>query len=110
MATWPTRFVVAEAKESAARGKGGIPMLDTYEKVCLIVSDELDLLDMPFDKEMTLEELGADSFDAMEIYLSIEDEFDITIEEEEFYNEFSDDATLKSITEFVERKLKGGQA
>lgn len=81
-------------------------MLDTYDKICLIVSDQLDLLDMPFQKNMTLEGLGADSFDAMEIYLSIEDEFDIAIEEDEFHKEFSDDATLKSITEFAERKLK----
>lgn len=81
-------------------------MLDTYEKICLIISDQLDLLDMPFSKEMTLEELGADSFDAIEISLSIEDEFDIHVEEDEFHEEFSDEATLKSITEFVERKLK----
>lgn len=84
--------------------------LSTYDKICLIVSNELDLLDKPLSEEMTLEELGADSLDAVEISLTIEDDFDITVEEEEFYNEFSDDATLKSITEFVERKLKGGQA
>ncbi len=81
-------------------------MLTTYDKICLIVSDQLDLLDMPFSEEMTLEELEADSIDAIEISMSIEDEFNISIEEEEFHKEFSDDATLKSITEFIKSKLK----
>ena len=63
-------------------------------------------MDKPLSEDMTLEGLGADSFDAMEIYLSIEDEFDITVDEDEFHKEFADEATLKSITEFVERKLK----
>ena len=79
-------------------------MLTTYDKICLIVSDQLDLLDMPLSKEMTLEILEADSFDAIEISMSIEDEFDITIDEDEFHKEFTDDATLKSITKFVESK------
>ena len=78
--------------------------MSTYDKICLIVSDQLDLLDMPFEENMTLDELDADSFDAIYIQMAIEEDFKITVDDDEFQREFTGKATLKNITEFVKRK------
>ena len=57
--------------------------MQTFEKVCDIISDSLGL-DKGFDfsPETTWDELNADSLDMVEIVMSIEDEFDLEIPDE----------------------------
>ena len=57
--------------------------MQTFEKVCTIISSQLGV-DSGFDfsAETTWEELNADSLDLVEIVMVIEEEFDISIPDE----------------------------
>ena len=57
--------------------------MQTFEKVCDIISGQLGL-DSGFDfsAETTWEEINADSLGLVEIVMSIEDEFDLEIPDE----------------------------
>ncbi len=56
-----------------------------FEKIKEIIVDKLNIDDDSFitlDTDL-MEDLNADSLDAVEIIMEIEDEFDITVEEED---------------------------
>lgn len=54
--------------------------MQTFEKVCQIISSQLSLSpDFEFSMDTTWEEINADSLDLVEIVMAIEDEFDISI-------------------------------
>ncbi len=58
--------------------------MDTFEKVCSIVSQQLGLSsDFEFSNETTWQELSADSLDLVEIVMSIEDEYEIKITDDD---------------------------
>ena len=71
----------------------------TFEKVREIIANQLSL-----DKEKLLEttnmaeELGADSLDLVEILMSLEDEFGISIPDEEIPNI----KTIKDLVEYID--------
>ena len=57
--------------------------MQTFEKVCAIISEQLGInSDFDFSEETTWEEINADSLDLVEIVMSIEDEFDLEIPDE----------------------------
>ena len=58
--------------------------MQTFEKVCDIISENLGLgPDYNFSTETTWEELDADSLDLVEIIMAIEYEFDISVPDED---------------------------
>ena len=71
----------------------------TFEKVRDIIADQLSL-----DQEKILlttvmaEELGADSLDLVEILMSLEDEFGISIPDEEIPNL----KTIKDLVDYID--------
>lgn len=70
--------------------------MTTYEKVVELIVENLGV-----DKESVkpesdlMEDLGADSLDAVELSMAIEDEFDVEVEDEDF-------AKLKTIQDVVD--------
>lgn len=57
--------------------------MDTFERVCEIISEQLGIsADFEFSAETTWEEINADSLDLVEIVMSIEDEFQTEIDDE----------------------------
>ncbi len=67
-----------------------------FEKVKAIVMDQLSIT----DEEMvtlntTLEDLGADSLDMVEVIMAIEDEFDVQIKDEDL-------ESLKTLADLIE--------
>lgn len=57
--------------------------MSTFERVCEIISEQLGLsADFEFSAETTWEEINADSLDLVEIVMSIEDEFQLEIDDE----------------------------
>lgn len=57
--------------------------MQTFEKVCGIISGQLGLdRDFSFSADTTWDEVGADSLDLVEIVMAIEDEFDLEIPDE----------------------------
>lgn len=65
-------------------------------KVVEVVNDTLELgADVTLDESTNLKELGADSFDLLELVTALEDEFSITYE---FSITFDDDAVGKIAT------------
>ncbi len=57
--------------------------MSTFERVCEIISEQLGLsADFEFSEETTWEEINADSLDLVEIVMSIEDEFQLEIDDE----------------------------
>ena len=57
--------------------------MSTFERACGIISEQLGLsADFEFSTQTTWEEINADSLDLVEIVMSIEDEFNIEIDDD----------------------------
>lgn len=56
---------------------------DTYNKIIDIVSEKLNIDKSVIVGSASLEDLGADSLDIVEIIMKLEEEFDIEINDEE---------------------------
>jgi acyl carrier protein len=70
-----------------------------FEKVSKLIAEELDVDIAEVTLEAKLDDdLGADSLDAVELIMAIEDEFDIEINDEEA-QKFK---TVKQIVEYIE--------
>ncbi len=69
---------------------------DTFEKVASIVSDVLHVEKQKISQQTTLDELGADSLDKLEIVMKLEEMFGIEIDDEEA-------AKINSIGQAVEK-------
>ncbi len=73
-----------------------------FEKVKALIVEQLDvdpdIIDMDTD---LMKDLEADSLDAVEVILGVEEEFDIEIPDEDA----EDFATVRDIVEYVESRL-----
>lgn len=76
--------------------------MDTVSMIKDILSQQLDMDMESMDPETKLSDLDIDSLDLVEIIMAVEDEFNITIEEEEA-SEIDD---LDSLVSLVESKSK----
>ncbi len=52
----------------------------TLERVIKVMADHLEMEESEIKAESTLEDLGVDSLDTVEILMEMEDEFGVTIE------------------------------
>lgn len=77
--------------------------MEIFEKLKEIIADQLEIEDSETIKPETsiMEDLEADSLDAVEVMMAIEDEFDIEIPEEDAEN-FKN---IKDITDYVKSKM-----
>lgn len=55
---------------------------EILEKVTAIVADSLDTGDTPLDEATSFKDLGADSFDLLDLVTTLEDEFGLTLDDE----------------------------
>ena len=67
-----------------------------------VIKTNLDLRELPGLKEKIIQDLGADSLDQVEIVMMLEDDFDISISDDEFYKA----DTVEDLVNLVEEKLK----
>lgn len=66
-----------------------------FEKVKAIIVDQLSISDADMiTLDTTLEDLGADSLDMVEVIMAIEDEFDVQIKDEDL-------ESLKSVGDLI---------
>lgn len=78
---------------------------ETVNKVCDIVRKQLALSDdTVLTPETKFAELGADSLDTVEIVMGLEEEFDITVEEENSENIATVQEAADIIDKLVEKK------
>lgn len=74
--------------------------MTTFEKIQKIIVEQLDLRPEDVKPETSMQDgLDADSLDVFQIINDIEDEFDITIDEDEV-----DLKTIQDIVDFVDQK------
>lgn len=74
-----------------------------FEKVKKLISKELDVLETKITLETRLsEDLGADSLDAVELVMALEDEFGISVSDDDA----KDLNTVKAIVEYIENNAK----
>lgn len=67
-----------------------------FEKVKAIIMDQLSINDADMiTMDTTLEDLGADSLDMVEVIMAIEDEFDVQIKDEDL-------ESLKSVSDLID--------
>ncbi len=67
-----------------------------FEKVKAIIMEQLGISDEDMiTMDTTLEELGADSLDLVEVIMAIEDEFDVQIKDEDLEK-------LKSVSDLID--------
>lgn len=72
-----------------------------FEKIVKILEDELDVEkeDIKIDSKLK-EDLGADSLDLFELMSKLEDECDVTIEEEDYAKLI----TVQDIVSYIDKK------
>ena len=68
--------------------------MDTFEKISRIVADNTKLNPESISPETTLNELGLDSIDLVDLVMEIEEAFSVTIPDEEFEG-------IKSVSDIV---------
>lgn len=56
---------------------------DTFDKVAAIIADKLSIDKKSITPQATLQDLGADSLDIVEIIMKVEEQFGIEINDEE---------------------------
>lgn len=71
----------------------------TLEKVKKILADHLEMDENEITAETTLDELGVDSLDAVEIVMELEDEFGIEIQSDEI------GSSVKEFVDYIDSKL-----
>ncbi|CAK7336809.1 unnamed protein product [Dovyalis caffra] len=82
---------------------------ETVEKVINIVRKQLALTpETVLTNETEFVELGADSLDTVEIVMTLEEEFDINVEEENSQNVSTVQEVADMIEELVQKKAAGG--
>ena len=54
---------------------------EILEKVVELVNDTLDIEDVELNEDTNLKDLGADSFDLLELGPALEDEFELTMDD-----------------------------
>lgn len=75
----------------------------TFNKVKEIILSELSISADKITRESRLQEdLGADSLDAVELIMNVEDEFDIQISDDEA----TDIKTVGQLVDFIDQKIK----
>lgn len=74
------------------------------EKVKAILAEQFDVEEDSITAETTIQEdLGADSLDVVDLLMSIEDEFEIEVPDEEIENI----KTVGNLVEYIEKRYKG---
>lgn len=56
---------------------------EILEKVVELVNDTLDIDDVELNEDTNLKDLGADSFDLLELVTALEDEFELTMDDDD---------------------------
>ena len=89
-----------QKNKSQSMDKGGVLCM-IFEKVKNILVDQLDVDEdaITMDSSIT-DDLGADSLDVVDLVMSLEEEFDVEIPDEEIENM----KTVGDIIKFVEQK------
>lgn len=57
--------------------------MSNLEKLATIIADQLNVEESTITEDTTLEDLGADSLALVELVMSVEEEFEIQIEDED---------------------------
>lgn len=77
-------------------------MSDTFEIIRGIIAEHLDIEESKITEESSLsEDLGADSFDIVELIMAIEEQFEIEVSDEEAQTI----TTVKEAVNFVDNKI-----
>ncbi len=74
--------------------------MSNLEKLATIISDQLTINDITITEDTTLEDLGADSLALVELVMSVEEEFEIQIEDEDM-EKFK---TVGDVLDYIESK------
>lgn len=56
---------------------------EILEKVVELINDTLDVDNVELNEDTNLKDLGADSFDLLELVTALEDEFELTMDDED---------------------------
>ena len=74
--------------------------MNNLEKLSTIIADQLGIDESAITEDTTLEDLGADSLALVELVMSVEEEFDIQIEDEDM-EKFK---TVGDVLDYIESK------
>lgn len=73
---------------------------DTFDRIKAIITEKLKLDDSQLKPDATLQDLGADSLDMVEIILKVEEEFSIEIDDEDAEQLH----TMNEVVDYVHKK------
>ncbi len=74
--------------------------MSNLEKLSGIIADQLDIDEATVTEDTTLEDLGADSLALVELVMSVEEEFEIEIQDEDM-EKFK---TVGDVLDYIESK------
>jgi acyl carrier protein len=57
--------------------------VDVFEKVCSLISEQLDIDEKKVTRDTTFEDIDADSLEVVELVMALEEEFDLEIADDE---------------------------
>ena len=77
-------------------------MNDTFDRIKKIIAEHLDIEETKIIPDASLtDDLGADSFDTVELIMALEEQFEIEISDEEA----QDILTVKHAVDFINKKI-----
>lgn len=76
----------------------GVNVLDTFEKVCDLIGSRFEISEMKLSADTSLEEIGADSIDLVDLVSELEEEFKVSVPDEDFENI----RTIGDVVELIE--------
>jgi len=80
---------------------------EIYSKVAGLIYDLLEVDIDEDEPDLTLEDMGADALDMIELSYDLEETFDIEMSDKDLDWLFYGDMTVKDLVEYVAKKMEG---
>ena len=77
--------------------------MNTYEQLRSILARVLRISPEEITPQSTISDFGPDSLDVIEIFMTVEETFELELTDKDMSTLYSQDATIEAMAEFIDR-------